>query len=489
MMTAKEMLIDGEWVPAASGETLPVYNPSTGEILADVAKAGVEDARRAIDAANDAKERIARVSAFERSQMLRKVGDQIEEHFEDLSRLIASEAGKPIRDSRYEVRRAGVTVSFAAEEAKRIHGETYQADAFPFPPGNEDRLIFSVREPVGVVAAISPFNFPLNLLMHKVAPALAAGNAVVAKPTSETPLVALRLGEFLLNAGFPAGAINIVVGPGNTVGQELVENPGTDLISFTGSTSVGTRIAEIAGRQAKRVLLEMGGMDPLIVLDDADIPQAAAAAARATCGFAGQVCTAVKRIFAVESIEGEFSERFAKEVSKFQLGSALEEKTDVGPVIKEATLERAEHLVEQAVDHGARVTLGGRRATQKGLKNGYFWEPTVLVEVNSEMEVMQDEPFAPLGPIQQVADEEEALAEANRSQYGLQAAIYTKDIGRALRMARELKVGGVMINDPTSCRWDNLPFGGIKMSGLGREGPKYAIEEMTEVKLINIHLA
>ncbi len=485
----KEMLIDGQWVSAASGETFPVYDPSTGKVLEEVPKAGVEDARSAIDAAVGAKERIAKMSAFDRSQMLKKVADQIDAEFEELAHLIAMEAGKPINDARLEVRRSWITVTSAAEEAKRIHGETYQADAFPVPPGNENRIIFSVREPVGVVAAISPFNFPLNLLMHKVAPALAAGNAVVAKPTSETPLVALRLGEFLERAGTPAGAINVVVGPGDTVGRELVENPGTDLISFTGSTSVGTGIAAAAGKHAKRVILEMGGMDPLIVLDDADIPKAAAAAARATCGMAGQTCTAVKRVFAVESVEKEFSERYAREVSRLQLGPALEEDTDVGPVISESTLERAQKLVEQAVDGGATVTLGGKRADESRLEGGYFWEPTVLVEVSPEMDIMQDEPFAPLGPVHRVADEEQAIALANGTRYGLQAAIYSRDIGRALRVAMELKAGGVMINDPTSIRWDNLPFGGIKMSGLGREGVKYAIEEMTEGKLIDINLA
>ncbi|MDX1534881.1 MAG: aldehyde dehydrogenase family protein, partial [Thermoplasmata archaeon] len=473
---------DGEWVPAASGETFNVYNPSTGEVLAEVAKAGVEDARRAIDAANAAKDRIAKMSAYDRSEMLRKVAAQVDEASEEVARLIAMEAGKPINDARYEVRRASITLTSAAEEAKRIHGETYQADAFPVPPGNEDRILFSVREPVGVVAAISPFNFPLNLLLHKVAPALAAGNAVVAKPTSETPLVALRLGEFLEKAGAPAGAINVVAGPGDTVGRELVENPGTDLISFTGSTAIGTGIATAAGKYAKRVILEMGGMDPLIVLDDADVPKAAAAAARATCSMAGQICTAVKRVFAEESVEEEFSRRYTEEVSRFQLGPALEEKTDVGPVISESTLDRAQQLVEQAVDGGATVTLGGKRAEEARLKGGYFWEPTVLVEVGPEMAVMQDEPFAPLGPVHRVADEDEAIALANGTRYGLQAAVYSRDIGRALRVARELKAGGVMINDPTSIRWDNLPFGGIKMSGLGREGAKYAIEEMTETK-------
>lgn len=484
-----KMLIDGEWVGSSTGETLPVYDPSTGEVLEEVPKAGVEDARAAVDAANRAKEKMASMPAFGRYQMLMKVAAQIEEHFEELARLIAQEAGKPIRDARVEVRRACVTVTSAAEEAKRIYGEVYQADAFPLPPGNENRILFSYREPVGVVVAISPFNYPLNLLLHKVAPALAAGNAVIAKPTSETPLTAIRLGEFLVKAGCPPGAINILTGPGETVGRELVESPGTDLISFTGSTEVGTGIAQLAGKRAKRVVLEMGGMDPIIVLEDANLPRAAQAAARATFTLAGQVCTAVKRIIALEKVEDRFSQLFAEEVRRLKLGRPLEEDTDVGPVISPAALERIENMVREAVDKGARLALGGNRSRRKGLEKGYFYEPTVLVEVSPDMRVMREEPFGPIGPIQEVSSVDEAIEIANSTIYGLQASVYSRDIGRALRVARKIKAGGVMINDPTSLRWDNLPFGGVKLSGLGREGARFAIEEMTEIKLIDVNLA
>jgi succinyl-CoA reductase len=484
-----KMLIDGEWVDSSSGETMPVYDPANAEVVEEVPRAGVEDTRAAVDAANRAKEKIASMPAFERYQMLMKVATQIDDHFEELAHLIAREAGKPIRDARVEVRRAWVTVTSAAEEAKRIYGEVYQADAFPLPPGNENRIIFSYREPVGVVVAISPFNYPLNLLCHKVAPALAAGNAVIAKPTSETPLTALKLGEFLMKAGCPPGAINVVVGPGDTVGRELVENPGTDLISFTGSTEVGTGIAQLAGKRAKRVILEMGGMDPIIVLEDADLPTAARAAARATFTLAGQVCTAVKRIIALEKVEDRFSKLFAEEVKRLRLGLPLEEDTDIGPVISVSALKRIEAMVEEAVDKGAKVALGGERSRRKGLEKGYFYEPTVLLEVSPEMRVMREEPFGPIGPIQEVSSVDEAVEMANSTIYGLQASVYSRDIGKALKVARQIKAGGVMINDPTSLRWDNLPFGGIKMSGLGREGARYAIEEMTEVKLINVNLA
>jgi len=374
---------------------------------------------------------------------------------------------------------------FAAEEAKRIYGEVYQPDAYPLPPGNENRIAFSMREPIGVVVCISPFNFPLNLLCHKVAPALAAGNAVIAKPTSETPLVAIRLTEILLEAGCPKEAIQLITGPGRSVGNALVESPYTDLITFTGSTQVGTQIASLGGKRAKRLILEMGGMDPVIVLDDADLPRAVEAVSRATFGLAGQVCIASKRILASDSISDKFATMLADRVSKFKVADPMAEDTDIGPVISDESRVHIHALVVEAKDAGAKVRVGGDRLPGKG----YFYQPTVLSEVTSDMRIMQDEPFGPLGPIQAIESDEEAIRIANSSVYGLQSSVYSRDLRRALKIARELKAGGVMINDPTTVRFDNMPFGGVKLSGLGREGVRYAIQEMTEVKLINMNLA
>jgi len=263
--TARKMFIAGEWKDASSGETISVVNPATEDVVATVPKGTEADAKAAADAAYDAKAKVNRISAWERYVFLSKTAKLLEEHNEEIARIIALEAGKPIRDSRTEARRAVLTFTFAAEEAKRIYGEVYQPDAYPLPPGNENRIVFSMREPIGVVVCISPFNFPLNLLCHKVAPALAAGNAVIAKPTSETPLVAIRLTEILLEAGCPKEAIQVITGPGRSVGNALVESPYTDLITFTGSTQVGTQIASLGGKRAKRLILEMGGMDPVIV--------------------------------------------------------------------------------------------------------------------------------------------------------------------------------------------------------------------------------
>jgi succinyl-CoA reductase len=483
------MLIGGKWVQAASGRMMEVRNPADGSVVAEVPLGGKEDARAAIDAAVTAKNNISKMAAYDRYRFLLKTAQLIEENMESLARTICMEAGKPIRDSRVEVRRAVVTFTSAAEEAKRIFGEVFQTDAYPLPPGNERRLSFSVREPVGVVVGISPFNFPLNLLCHKVAPALAAGNAVIAKPTSETPIVALRLGHLLMEAGCPPGAVNIITGPGSTVGTELVENPGTDLVTFTGSTATGLGIYQLAAKRNKKVILEMGGMDPMIVLDDADLSKAADVASRACFGLSGQVCTSSKRLIVVEGVLRKFTRLLIDRVKKLKVGDPLREETDVGPVINEGSLNRIHALVLEAVDEGAKVAIGGKRIVDVTHKSGYFYAPTVLSDVTGDMKLMKEEPFGPLGPVQSVADEREAIEAANSTTYGLQSSVFTKDIGRGLRIAREIRAGGVMINDPTTLRFDNMPFGGMKMSGLGREGVRYAVQEMTETKLINVNLA
>jgi acyl-CoA reductase-like NAD-dependent aldehyde dehydrogenase len=329
----------------------------------------------------------------------------------------------------------------------------------------------------------------LNLLCHKVAPALAAGNAVIAKPTSETPIVALRLGHLLMEAGCPPGAVNIITGPGSTMGTELVENPGTDLVTFTGSTATGLGIYQLAAKRNKKVILEMGGMDPMIILDDADISRAADAASRACFGLSGQVCTASKRLIIIESVSRKFTRLLIDRVKKLKVGDPLREETDVGPVINEGSLTRIHALVLEAVDEGAKVAIGGKRLVDGAHRRGHFYAPTVLSDVAGDMKLMKEEPFGPLGPVQSVADEREAIEAANSTTYGLQSSVFTKDIGRGLRIAREIRAGGVMINDPTTLRFDNMPFGGMKMSGLGREGVRYAVQEMTETKLINVNLA
>jgi succinyl-CoA reductase len=479
------LFIGGSWRPPAGGRYAPVINPSTGRPLGEAPVASADEARGAVDAAADAEERWAGVPGHERARILRTVSERLRADRETMARLIASEVGKPIVDARVEVDRAVGVFQFAAEEIRHLGGESFPSDAYERPAGNEHRFLFSVRDPIGVVVAIGPFNFPLNLLCHKVAPALAAGNPVVAKPTSAAPFTALRLAEHIAAAGVIAGALNVVVGPGGAVGNTLVEHPRTRLVTFTGSTEVGKGIAERAGRHAKRVILEMGGMDPFVVLDDAPLDVAVAAAARGAFGYSGQVCTASKRLLVQEPVAEKFARALAEKARGLRVGPALEETTEVGPLIDRAAVERMEHLVEDARSRSAKVLTGGARPEHGG--GGSFYAPTVLDQVPEEARVVREEPFGPLAPVIRFSGLDDAVRIANGTPYGLQAAVYTRDLVRGFRLAKQIRAGGVHLNDPTNLRWDALPFGGVKESGLGREGLRYAMEEMTEVKLITVN--
>ncbi len=480
------LLIGGAWQAPGDGRYAPVVDPSTGRPLADAPLATTDDARAAVDAAADAEDRWAAVPGHERARILRAAAARIEADQEVLARLIASEVGKPIVEARIEAGRAAGVFGLAADEVRHLGGESFPADAYPYPPGNERRFLFTVRDPIGVVVAIGPFNFPLNLLAHKVAPALAAGNPVVAKPTSAAPFTFLRLAEHLLAAGVPAGVLNVVLGPGGTVGDALVDHPRTRLVTFTGSTAVGTHLAERAGRHATRVILEMGGMDPMVVLDDAPLEVAVAAAVRGAFAYAGQVCTASKRLLVQESVADEFARRLSARARTLRVGPALDEATEVGPVIDRPALERLDALVADARDRAARVLAGGER---RRLGEGTFYEPTVLDQVPEEARVVREEPFGPIAPIVRFADPDAAARIANASPYGLQAAVYTRDLARGFALAKRIRAGGVHLNDPTNLRWDALPFGGVRASGLGREGLRYAMQEMTEVKMISVNYA
>ena len=481
------LFVGGAWRPPAGGTYVPVVDPSTGRPLGEAPVASSEEALAAVDAAAEAEERWAAVPGHERARILRAAAERLRSDRETMARLIASEVGKPIVDARVEVDRAVGVYLLAAEEIRHLGGESFPADAYERPAGNEERFLFSVRDPIGVVVAIGPFNFPLNLLSHKVAPALAAGNPVVAKPTSAAPFTALRLAEHLSAAGVLPGALNVVVGPGGSVGNALIEHPRTRLVTFTGSTEVGKGIAERAGRHAKRVILEMGGLDPFIVLDDAALDVAVPAAVRGAFGYSGQVCTASKRILVQESIAEPFARALADKARSLRVGPALEETTEVGPLIDPAAVERMEGLVDDARSRSAKVLTGGTRPTPT--RAGNFYDPTVLDAVPEDARVVREEPFGPIAPIMRFRDPDEAIRIANATPYGLQASVYTRDIGRGFRLAKRIRAGGVHLNDPTNLRWDALPFGGVKESGLGREGLRYAMEEMTEVKLISVNYA
>ncbi len=476
--------IGGSWVAPETGRYAAVVDPSTGKTLAEAPVASADQARAAVEAAARLEESWGSVPGHARARILRDASERLSQDREPLARLIASEVGKPLVDARVEVDRAVGVFALAAEEVRHLGGESFPADAYERPAGNEHRFLFTVREPIGVVVAIGPFNFPLNLLAHKVAPALAAGNPVVAKPTSVAPFTALRLAGHLAAAGLPAGVLNVVVGPGGTVGDALVEHPSTRLVSFTGSTDVGTAIAAKAGRQAKRLILEMGGLDPFVVLGDAPLESTVAAAARGIFSYAGQVCTASKRLLVQESVADDFARALAARAKALRLGPALDESTEVGPVIDRAALERLERMVEDARSRSAELLAGGER---RPLGDGTFYAPTVLDRVPEGARVVREEPFGPVAPIVRFSDVDEAVRIANATPYGLQAAVYTRDLTKGFSLAKRLRAGGVHVNDPTNLRWDALPFGGVRASGLGREGVRYAMQEMTEVKLISVN--
>ncbi len=480
------LFIGGEWRPPASGTYASVIDPSTGKSIGEAPIASADEARAAVDAAAAVEESWGATPGHVRAKILRAAAARLRDDRETMARLIATEVGKPIADSRIEADRAVGVFELAAEEIRHLGGESFPADAYERPAGNENRFLFTVRDPIGVVVAIGPFNFPLNLLSHKVAPALAAGNPVVAKPTSAAPFTALRLAEHLAAAGLPAGVLNVVVGPGRTVGDTLVEHPRTRLVTFTGSTEVGKAIAEKAGRHAKRVILEMGGMDPFIVLDDAALDVALPAAIRGAFGYSGQVCTASKRILVQDSIAEKFARSLADRANALRVGPALEETTEVGPLIDGAAVVRMEELVADARTRSAKVLAGGSRASSGP---GNFYRPTVMDEVPEDARVAREEPFGPIAPVIRFHDLEDAVRIANSTPYGLQAAVYTRDLARGFSLAKRIRAGGVHLNDPTNLRWDALPFGGVKESGLGREGLRYAMQEMTEVKLISVNFA
>ncbi|HYB77566.1 MAG TPA: aldehyde dehydrogenase family protein, partial [Thermoplasmata archaeon] len=470
------LLIGGEWRPPQEGKYVPVIDPSTGKAIGEAPVASADEAKAAVDAAASVEESWGATPGYVRAKVLRAASLRLQSDRETMARLIATEVGKPIVDARVEVDRAIGVYELAAEEIRQLGGESFPADAYELPPGNDHRLLFTVRDPIGVVVAIGPFNFPLNLLSHKIAPALAAGNPVVAKPTSAAPFTALRLAEHLIAAGLPKGVLNVVVGPGRSVGDTLVEHPKTRLVTFTGSTEVGKGIAEKAGRHAKRVILEMGGMDPFVVLDDAPLDVAVPAAVRGAFTYSGQVCTASKRILVQESVAERFAKTMADRAKALRVGPAIDETTQVGPLIDQASVSRMEELVADAKSRSAKVLTGGTRP--EGTV-GSFFEPTVIDEVPEDARVAREEPFGPIVPILRFHDLDDAVRIANATPYGLQAAVYTRDIGRGFALAKRIRAGGVHLNDPTTLRWDALPFGGVKESGLGREGLRYAMQEMT----------
>lgn len=468
----RKLFIGGRWMGA--GEPIPVRNKYTGQVIATVPSASRDDVDAAIASAAGTAPVMAEMPAHARAAILAATAALIQKRKEEFARTIAAEAGKALKFARIEVDRAVSTFTFAAEEAKRLHGETVPLDA---ATAGEGYFGFFIRRPMGVVAAITPFNFPLNLVAHKVAPALAAGNTVVLKPASWTPLASVLLVEALLEAGLAAGAINLIAGPGSTVGDWLVTDPRVATVTFTGSADVGRQITSRAG--IKRITLELGNTSPVIVAPDADLDLVARRCAVGAYYNSGQVCLSVQRIFSDRTIHDAFLERFTKAARNMVVGDPLDERVDVGPMIDEREAVRIEGWVNEAKTAGAHVATGGRR------EGPVYW-PTVLTDVKPEMKVVAQEAFAPIASVIPYDDFEQALRQADATPYGLQAAVFTKHLDRLFAAMRWLNFGGIIVNDTPTFRVDHMPYGGNRQSGIGREGVRYAMEEMTNIQIVAI---
>lgn len=473
MMAEKMGLyIDGKWIMKET--TYPLYSPYSGEFIAEISVADEEDVQRAILGAHQAFLDFKERSAYERANILYAVVELIKEKKEELAKILVEEAGKPIRIARSEIDRTIATYQFSAEEAKRLYGETIPMDA---APGGENRWGMTWREPMGVVAAITPFNFPFNLVAHKVGPAIAAGNTVVLKPAEQTPRSALKIAEIFSEAGLPDGVLQVITGSGKTLGDPLIQHDLVRKVTFTGSVPVGKQIKAKAG--LKKVTLELGSNSGLIVEPDVPIDKIIPRCVEGAFSFSGQVCISLQRIYVHQTIYEEFSQKFIDLTKRLKIGDPSLEETDISSMIHPRETERIMDWVEKAVQSGAKIGCGGKI-------EGRVLQPTVLLDVDQKMEVVCKEAFAPIVSIVPYQSLDEAIAYVNDSNYGLNAAIFTRDINQAFYAAKQLEAGGIIINDIPTFRVDHMPYGGIKESGYGREGVKYAVQEMTELKFMTV---
>lgn len=473
MEDGRPFLVGGRW--SQSTTVAPVRNPYTGETIAHVCQASPADAESAMQSSVEGAAAMRRLSGYARSTLLATAAQALQARQEEFARTMTAEAGKPLTDARREVGRAIQTLSIAGEEAKRIGGEVVPLD---WSPGMESYWGVTRRFPIGPILGITPFNFPLNLVVHKVAPALAAGNSIVIKPAPQTPLTALLLGDVLLKAGVPPGGLNVLPCD-NTVAEQLAVDPRFKLLSFTGSAPVGWMLKAKCGK--KKVVLELGGNAAVIIEPDADLEYAAQRCVTGGFTYAGQTCISVQRIFVHESVAESFTEKLVARVRGLATGDPGDERTVVGPLIDAGAAQRIEGWIGEAVAQGARLLSGGPR-------EGSVVRPTVLSQVAPAMNVSCREVFGPLVTITPYREFEAALNAVNDSDYGLQAGIFTNHIGRIFQAFERLEVGGVLANEIPTFRADHMPYGGIKDSGIGREGLRYAIEDMTEPKLLVVNL-
>lgn len=464
--------VDGAWTQADSGASIKVDNPATGEVVGTVPRFGAAETRAAIEAADRALPAWRRKTAKERAAVLRKWFDLMMEHQEDLARLMTIEQGKPLAESKGEVAYAAAFLEWFGEEAKRVYGDTI--------PGHQaDKRIIAIKQPIGVVACITPWNFPLAMITRKAGPAIAAGCTVVLKPASQTPFSALALAELAERAGVPKGVFNVVTGSAGEIGGELTANPIIRKLSFTGSTEVGKVLMAQCAATVKKLSLELGGNAPFIVFDDADLDAAVEGAIASKYRNTGQTCVCVNRIYVQDGVYDAFARKLADAVLKLKPAPGLEPGATQGPLIDDKAVEKVEEHITDATSKGARVVVGGKRHAL----GGRFFEPTVMVDVTPSMMVAREETFGPVAPLFRFETEEEAIAQANNTEFGLAAYFYGRDVGRVFRVAEALESGMVGINTGLIST-EVAPFGGVKESGLGREGSKYGIEEYLEIKYL-----
>ncbi|ACV57856.1 NAD-dependent succinate-semialdehyde dehydrogenase [Alicyclobacillus acidocaldarius] len=478
MTDIQKMYIGGEWVDSISGESLEVRNPATGEVVGRAAFGDHRDALRAIDAAHAAFPEWSKLLARERSRYLYRLYELVYQHRNELAELVSAEMGKPIREAKGEVVGSADYFLWYAEEAKRVYGETIPS-SFP------NKRILVHRQPVGVVAAITPWNFPVNMVARKIAPALAAGCTVVLKPAEATPLSAIRLFGLIHEAGFPPGVANLVIGQPDKVGEAFLKSPKVAKIAFTGSTRVGKLLMAGAAEHVKRVSLELGGHAPTLVFADTDLDLAVKGVFESKFRNTGQMCICTNRLYVERSVAEPFVERLVARVRKAKVGDGRNPEVEIGPIINERGLEKVLNHIEDARSKGAAVVCGGKRLTEGDYAKGYFVEPTVLTGVERGMRVLEEETFGPVLPVAVFDTEDEAIRLANDSPYGLAAYVYTRDLGRAVRVAEALEFGIVGVNDGAPVQ-TQAPFGGFKESGLGREGGHHAMDEFLEIKHISL---